>query len=192
MIRETVNALAGLRRDLRPLLPSPTRRRSGAGAQLAFPSQAEGSLIERDGKVIGSELIAQPFASDKYFHPRPSAAGPATPPTRPAARTWGPRTPTCARRSPSEPAALKATPENPAPADLVTASGGGLGPGHQPRGGALPGRPRGRGAGLADRTSPRPDRPANRPVRCDHRCATAGQRAPAQPRPGSETTTPNR
>src|SRR3954453_10663545 len=43
---------------------------------LLFPGQAEGSLVyDRARKVIGSELIAQPFASDGYFHPRPSAAG---------------------------------------------------------------------------------------------------------------------
>ena len=56
-------------------------------AGVIFPYQAQGSLIEKDGKVIGSALIGQVFADDKYFHGRPSATNAADPKNRPRPST---------------------------------------------------------------------------------------------------------
>lgn len=61
-----------------------------AVAKVAFPYQAEGSLIKQGGKVIGSELIAQSFAAPGYFHPRPSAAGNGYDPTSSGGTNLGP------------------------------------------------------------------------------------------------------
>src|ERR1700704_4820694 len=57
-------------------------------SQVVFHNQANGSLIERDGKIIGSELLAQQFTGDKYFWPRPSAGSYATVPS--GASNFGP------------------------------------------------------------------------------------------------------
>jgi K+-transporting ATPase ATPase C chain len=57
-------------------------------ARSVFPRQAAGSLIEKEGRVAGSELIAQDFRARGYFHPRPSAPDPATTERPPAAATW--------------------------------------------------------------------------------------------------------
>jgi K+-transporting ATPase ATPase C chain len=74
MFRETVDALRACLVTFVICVVAYPAVVYGVGHAL-FPKQVEGSLIERDGKVIGSELIAQPFASDRYFQPRPSAAG---------------------------------------------------------------------------------------------------------------------
>jgi len=106
-----------------------------------FPGQAQGSLIEKDGKVIGSALIGQAFAGDKYFHGRPSATN--APDPKDATKTvdapynaansmgsnLGPTSKALADRIKGDVEALKK--ENPAaaiPADLVTTSGSGLDP----------------------------------------------------------------
>jgi K+-transporting ATPase ATPase C chain len=96
-------------------------------AQLAFPRQAEGSLIyDRDRTVIGSELIAQPFASDRYFQPRPSAVDYKA--DAAGGSNLGTKNSDLRKKIVERALALEATPERPVPVDLVTASGSGLDP----------------------------------------------------------------
>jgi K+-transporting ATPase ATPase C chain len=98
-----------------------------AVGQLAFPRQAEGSLVYgRDHTPIGSELIAQPFASDRYFHPRPSAVDYKADAT--GGSNLGTKNPDLHRAVVARTEVLMATADRPAPADLVTASGSGLDP----------------------------------------------------------------
>jgi K+-transporting ATPase ATPase C chain len=96
-------------------------------AHLLFPGQAEGSLIYRnDRTVIGSELIAQRFESDRYFHPRPSAADYKA--DAASGSNLGTHNSDLHKAIRERADKLKATPEHPAPVDLVTASGSGLDP----------------------------------------------------------------
>ncbi len=110
-------------------------------AQLFFPHQANGSLIERDGKVIGSSLIGQNFTSDKYFHGRPSATTEPDPkdpsktiPVPYAAdnssgSNLGPTNKALIDRVKADAAKFaKENPGMPIPVDLVTTSASGLDP----------------------------------------------------------------
>jgi len=110
-------------------------------AGVIFPYQAQGSLIERDGKVVGSALIGQVFADDKYFHGRPSATN--TPDPKDATKTidapynaansmgsnLGPTSKALIDRVKGDVEKLKKeNPSAPIPVDLVTTSGSGLDP----------------------------------------------------------------
>src|SRR3984957_19898546 len=111
------------------------------GIAKIMPYEAEGSLIEKDGKVIGSELIGQNFTSDKYFHGRPSAT--TEPDPKDSTKTipvpyaadnsvgsnLGPTAQPLIDRVKGDAATLhKENPAAPVPVDLVTTSGSGLDP----------------------------------------------------------------
>ncbi len=101
-------------------------------AQLVFPHQANGSLIVKDGKVVGAALIGQPFDDPKYFWGRPSATSPfGYNAASSSGSNLSPTNPTLVKSVQERVDALRAAdPDNraPVPVDLVTASGSGLDP----------------------------------------------------------------
>jgi K+-transporting ATPase ATPase C chain len=98
-------------------------------SSLLFADKAQGSLIVRNGQVVGSKLIGQQFSSDKYFHSRPSSAGTGYDAASSSPSNLGPTNQQLIDRVKQDVAKLhQENPITPIPADLVTSSGSGLDP----------------------------------------------------------------
>jgi len=98
-------------------------------AQLLFRDKANGQLIVRNGEAIGSRIIGQSFASDRYFHSRPSAAGNGYDAANSGASNLGPTNQKLIERIKTDTAAAQVeNPNTPVPIDLVTTSASGLDP----------------------------------------------------------------
>lgn len=95
-------------------------------SQAVWPWQAGGSLLVKDGRVTGSLLLGQPFASARYFHSRPSASN--HDPNASGGSNWGPSSSQWRKALQQRIVAAGGTTVNPVPADLVMASGSGLDP----------------------------------------------------------------
>ena len=98
-------------------------------AQVFFRDKANGQLVQRNGTVVGSRIIAQPFVSAGYFHPRPSAAGNGYDATSSGGTNFGPTNQKLIDRVNRDVANAQAeNPSKPVPADMVTTSASGLDP----------------------------------------------------------------